>query len=151
VFLVRDGFLPPPEVSITTLSDWLTALTLLAHATNVGIYAFFDEDGQMMISGYALRTAGLIDVSLKPTVHLSDADRQMYRPGSHSTERTAMVAFLNIYATTLGDAIAYYVGHRGTDDLVSRLARCQVGLLSRICGVTPVLGVVPSCDKEQFP
>ena len=24
-------------------------------------------------------------------------------------------------------------------------------LLSRICGVTPVLGVVPSCDKGQFP
>ena len=122
--------MPPPAVSITARSNWLTALTLLARATNVGIYAFFDDDAQMMIAGYALRTAGLLDVSLKPTVQLSDADRQLYRLGSQPTEETAMVAFLNIYAETLGDAIAHYIGHGGTDDLVSRLARHQVEALS---------------------
>ena len=129
-FLVKNGFLPPEGVSVSAQTNWLTALTLLAHATNVGIYAFFDDDGQMMISGYALCTAGLIDAGLKPIVQLSETDRQLYRLGSQPTEETAMLAVLNIYAKTLGDAIADYIGHGGTNDLVSRLARHQVEALS---------------------
>ena len=129
-FLVKDGVLPPEGVSVSSHTNWMTALTLLVYGMNTGVYALFDDDGQLMISGYALRAAGLIDCSLSPTVQLSETDRQEYRLGNPPTEEHAMVAFLQIYVQALGDAMAHYLGHSGTDELVSRLARHQFEALS---------------------
>jgi hypothetical protein len=133
-FLVKNVFLPPAAVSVSAPTKWLTALTLLVQASHIGTYAFFDDDGQMMISGYALRAAGLMNADLSPTVQLSETDRQEYGLIGQPSEEAAMVAFLQIYVQALGDVIAHYIGHSETDALVSRLARHQIEAVSWLAG-----------------
>ena len=126
-FLVENGYLPPDEVSVAVPTNWIDALTLVVHGEDGGVYASFDGEGRMLVSGFGLRAAGLIDANLTPTVALSGADRRRYRLGSPPTERTAMIAFLQLYAQNLDHLITQYVGQNGEDELASRLRRHGAG------------------------
>ena len=126
-FLVPNGYLPPEGVTVAVPTSWIDALTLVLHAEDAGVCASFDGEGRMLISGYALRAAGLIDANLKPTIGLSTADRRRYRLGDPPSKQAAMIAFLRLYAQNLDHLIPQYVRQNGADELASRLRRHRAG------------------------
>ena len=128
-FLVQNGYVPPQGVSVAACTNWIDALTLVVHGEHAGVYASFDWDGRMLISGFGLRAVGLIDANLHPTVALSAADRRRYRLGNPPSEEAAMIAFLQLYAQNLDLLITQYVGQSGEDELLSRLRRHRAGAL----------------------
>jgi hypothetical protein len=133
-FLVENGYLPPEEVSVAVPTNWINALTLVVHGEDAGVCASFDGEGRMLISGFALRAAGLIDANLTPTVALSAADCRRYRLAAPPTEKTAMIAFLKLYAENLDYLVTQYVGENGADELASRLRRHRAGALCWLAG-----------------
>ena len=126
-FLIENGYVVPEGVSVAVPRNWIDALTLVVHGEDTGIYASFDGEGRMLISGFGLRAAGLIDANLHPTVALSAADRRRYRLGNPPSEEAAMIAFLQLYAQNLDHLITQYVGQNGEDELASRLRRHGAG------------------------
>jgi hypothetical protein len=114
---------------VAACTNWIDALTLVVHGEDAGVYASFDWEGRMLISGYALRAAGLIDANLNPTVALSAAERRRYRLGSPPSEEAAMIAFLQLYAQNLDHLVSQYVAQSGPDELASRLRRHRAGAL----------------------
>ena len=128
-FLVQNGYVPPQGVTVAVPTSWIDALTLVLHAEDAGVCASFDGEGRMLISGYAVRAAGLIDANLKPTIGLTAADRRRYRLGNPPSEEAAMIAFLQLYAQNLDHLIPQYVAQSGPDELASRLRRHRAGAL----------------------
>jgi hypothetical protein len=128
-FLIENGYVPPEGVIVAASTSWIDALTLVLHAEDAGVCASFDDEGRMLISGYALRAAGLIDANLKPTIGLTAADRRWYRLGNPPSEGAAMIAFLQLYAKNLAYLIPQYVSQNGADELASRLRRHRAGAL----------------------
>src|ERR1035441_490824 len=90
-FLIENGYVLPEGVSVAVPRNWIDALTLVVHGEDAGVYASFDGEGRMLISGFGLRAAGLIDANLHPTVALSAADRRRYRLGNPPSQETAMI------------------------------------------------------------
>ena len=128
-FLIENGYVVPEGVSVAVPRNWIDALTLVVHGEDTGIYASFDGEGRMLISGFGLRAAGLIDANLHPTVALSAADRRRYRLGNPPSQETAMIAFLQLYVQNLDHLIPQYVSQNGADELASRLRRHRAGAL----------------------
>jgi hypothetical protein len=125
-FLFENGYLPPEGVTVAAPTNWIDGLTLILRAEDAGVHASFDDKGRMLISGYGLRAAGLITPNLKPTTGLTAAERSRFKLGDPPTERTAMIAFLQLYAYNLD----YLIGQTGDDEQASRLRGHLAGALS---------------------
>ncbi len=59
--IVRGGFLPPDGDTLNVKVGWRRAYLLLQRARENGVDVRFDEDAVLIISGYALFHAGVID------------------------------------------------------------------------------------------
>ena len=104
-FLVKGGYLPPNHMCISSHVSWLDTLNVMVRGEARGILPYFDEDGQLMISGYALHTARIIDENLKPTSALTGDECAEYQLGDPPSKAGAMVAVLKLYAGFLVDAL----------------------------------------------
>jgi hypothetical protein len=74
-----------------------------------------------MLSGYALRAAGLIDPTLTPTFELAPADVSAYGLDDPPSEKSAMVAVLKLYVQCLSEARENFAKQAGTTDLLIRI------------------------------
>jgi hypothetical protein len=128
-FITKDGFLPAVGVSVSAQVNWVTAIKLLLCAGDCGVYPYVDHDGQLMLSGYALRAAGLIDPTLTPGFELSQADVSEYGLGDPPSEETAMVASLKLYVHCLSDARENFAKQAGSTELLVRIQDHMQGAL----------------------
>ena len=103
--LVKGGFLPPLRTSLCAHTSWLNALTVMLGGQDHAVYPYFDEDGQLMMSGYALHAAGVIDDKLSPTRELTIEERREWRIGEPASEAAAMIVVLKLYAGFLMEAL----------------------------------------------
>jgi len=69
--IVPDGFLPPEGTSVNVHVTWRRAYALFHRAWECGVNPYFDEDAQLMVSGYGLYGAGVIDNRLQLTGPIS--------------------------------------------------------------------------------
>jgi hypothetical protein len=95
--LIVGGFLPADDVAITVGTTWIDGLTILLHGDLHGILPGFDDDGQLVVSGYALYAAGVIGADLRPTNGLTDAERRRFRLDNSAPENAAMHAMVFMY------------------------------------------------------
>jgi hypothetical protein len=113
--LVRDGFLPKDHFSVGVRTDWITALTILAHAKDADIDTFFDPDGQWMISGYALHEASIIDEALNPVRSLTAAQAEAFQVPHPVAADSAMVTVLRLYCFFFRDVMIDSIGTEGEE------------------------------------
>lgn len=115
-FLVKGGYLPPNHMCISSHVSWLDTLNIMVRGEARGILPYFDEDGQLMISGYALHTAGIIDENLKPTSGLTRDESAEYELGDPPSEARAMVTVLKLYAGFLVEALSHIDSNGAPDE-----------------------------------
>lgn len=72
--ILPNNILPEHGATICAQIGWLESVTLLLRGQERGIDPRFDDDSQLMMSGYALLAAGLIDEDLKPTCELEEEE-----------------------------------------------------------------------------
>jgi hypothetical protein len=84
------GFLPADNILILVRTTWIEALTIFVRAERHEIDLGFDDEGQLMISGYALHARGVIDAHLKPRSDLTDHEIDRLGLEKPVTETTAM-------------------------------------------------------------
>jgi hypothetical protein len=128
-YLTKDGFLPALGVSVAAHLNWLTTIALLLRSGHYGVHPHIDRDGQLMISGYALRAAGLIDLTLKPTFSLLPAEVTQFGLGDPPSEESAMVAVLKLYVHCLSDARENFAKQAGCSELLLRIQNHIQGAL----------------------
>lgn len=100
--IVAEGYLPPEGTSFNFRLSWVNANILIRRAPAYGVNIYFDEDAQLMVSGYGLFDAGVIDRSLRPTKPASVADEE-YEAGL--TEEKARAHFMRLYVQLLTDVV----------------------------------------------
>ena len=64
-WIVRGGSLPPARTSVNVRVGWQKACVLFGRAPECGVDLHFDDDMQLMVSGYGLFATGIIDDRLK--------------------------------------------------------------------------------------
>jgi hypothetical protein len=97
--IVANGFLPPEGTSVNVHMAWRKAYTVIRRAWECGVEPYFDDDAQLMVSGYGLFGAGVIDNRLQLTGPIDareDADNE-----AGLTEETARANFMRLYAGLL--------------------------------------------------
>ena len=119
--LVVGGFLPADDVCITVETNWINGLTVLLHGDQHGILPAFDDDGQLTVSGYALYAASVIDVDLRPTAALDDAERRRVGLDTSATESDAMRSMLLMYRDWLRAALEHEFHEDPESIIASRL------------------------------
>lgn len=119
--LIKGGELPGPGFSMSVLLSFLDSLVILLRGSEHRIFAHVDPDGQLMISGFELFAAGIIDKAFKPESKLTLKECREYELGDPPTEAAAMVALLKMHFGLLSDAIEHFRHRPGTDELLRRL------------------------------
>jgi hypothetical protein len=97
--IVPAGFLPPEGTSINAHLSWSKAYILIHRAWKCGVAPYFDDDAQLMVSGYGLLGAGVIDNRLQLTGPIDASEDTDNDAGL--TEETARANFMHLYAGLL--------------------------------------------------
>lgn len=97
--IVPGGFLPPEGTSVNVHVAWRRAYTLIHCAWECGIDPYIDDDAQLMVSGYGLFGAGVIDNRLELTGPIDAKEGADNEAGL--TEETARANFMRLYAGLL--------------------------------------------------
>jgi hypothetical protein len=114
---VRDGFLPPEDLSLSIPLDWRVACKVIRRASLCGVDPYFDDEAQLMISGYGLFNAGVIDDHLRVQ---NAANRETTAElDDELSEQLAKKCFMLLYANLL----AHYIGQPGPKTVAHALAR----------------------------
>ncbi len=119
--LVKNGYAPEARACVSVRLRWLETLTLIIRGEDHGIPLRFDTDGQLMISGFALKAAGLIDEQLDLTYELTARELQQHEISTASPEDTAMATVLNLYGGFLINALEDLTERDAPPDLRSHL------------------------------
>lgn len=130
----------PSGVCYSLQTTWLEALTLIVRGEEHGIYARFDEDGQLMISGYSLHDAGLISADCTVTCTLLPGEMERYQLGNPPANAQAIDPVLLMYVDTLKDA---------TELVLRRNLVCAIGWLMASGKVKVIDLALPSGDVQQ--
>jgi hypothetical protein len=99
------GFLPADNILILVRTTWIEALTIFVRAERHEIDLAFDDEGQLMISGYALHALGATDAHLKPKSDLTDHEIDRLGLEKPITETAAMRIMLLNYHSWLTGAL----------------------------------------------
>lgn len=114
--IVPDGFLPPEGTSVNVHMAWRKAHIVILRAWECGVNPYFDDDAQLMVSGYGLFGAGVIDNRLQLTGAIDaneDADNE-----AGLAAATAKTNFMHLYAGLL----AVYIDDHEVDTKARALA-----------------------------
>jgi hypothetical protein len=103
--IVRNGFLPPEGTSVNTKVGWCDAQQLIQLAWDSGNNPYLDDDAQMMVSGYGLVSAGVIDDRLQLIRRPTNEDAGAAQ-GSQLTEEKARVYVMHTYVDLLTDFLS---------------------------------------------
>ena len=119
--ILQQSATPQPSgLCFSLRTTWLEALTLIVRGEEHEIYARFDEDAQLMISGYSLHDAGLLSANCTLTCSLLPGELEGYQLGNPPANTKAIDPVLLMYVDTLKDA---------TEPVLRRNLVCAVGWL----------------------
>lgn len=119
-------------------TTWLEAHTLIVRGEEDGIYARFDEDGQLMVSGYSLHDAGLLSANCTITCSLLPGELEKYQLGNPPANAKAIDPVLMMYVETLKDA---------TEPTLRRNLVCAIGWLMA-SGKVKVIELPPTSSGD---
>jgi hypothetical protein len=76
---VIDNASMTPDLAVYSRQSWRDTLRLIYRATEQGIIPYFDDDMDLVISGFELLDAGLISTNVDVTCDLTDTEKQQCR------------------------------------------------------------------------
>jgi|SRR5579862_3028757 len=114
--IVKDGVLKPEGTSINTHTRWPDAYLLHHCAEKCGVFPYIDEDAQLMVSGYGLFNAGVIDNCMQLVDRYALVQSTKFKV--ELTEDQWRAEYMRIYVRWL----TYFVSDRTVDSRARALA-----------------------------
>jgi hypothetical protein len=103
-WIVRGGSLPPAGTSVSVPVGWQSACALFHRALEGGVDVYFDDEMQLMVSGYGLFAAGVIDHCLD--VLQAGRPHSLEQGEVELSEEQARAKFMCLYAVMLSSFLA---------------------------------------------